>query len=235
MNTKIIFENSDFLVLNKPAGVLVHPTAANEPDTLVDWFLEKYPEANKMSWPDKSRAGIVHRLDKDTSGLILLAKNPETLIKLQEKFKNHEIKKTYWALVCGSTPQKDKIEISIVRDKDKDMMKVQEATYSWTRGTVREAVTEYKTLKYYRFNEQNLSLVEVSPKTGRMHQIRVHLKYAGFPLVGDQLYQTKISNLISKELGINRQFLHAVKLEFDEFKFDSDLTDDLKKILSILK
>lgn len=66
MNTKIIFENSDFLVLNKPAGVLVHPTAANEPDTLVDWFLEKYPEANKMSWPDKSRAGIVHRLDKDT-------------------------------------------------------------------------------------------------------------------------------------------------------------------------
>lgn len=231
MEINIVFENNEFMVLDKPAGVLVHPTAANEPNTLVEWFLSYFPEAKSYNWPDKTRAGIVHRLDKDTSGLILLAKNPETLTKLQEKFKKHEIKKTYWALVCGSTPQKDKVEIGIVRDKDKDMMKVQETTYSWTRGTVREAATEYKTLKYYRFNDQNLSLVEVKPKTGRMHQIRVHMKHAGFPLIGDQLYQTKISNLLSKELGINRQFLHAVKLEFDEFKFESELPEDLKNIL----
>jgi len=228
---KIIFENNDFLVIDKPAGILVHPTAANEPDTLTSWLTARYPEIAELDWPDKTRIGIVHRLDKDTSGLILLAKNPETLEKLQEEFKGRTIKKSYQALVLGKTPDEGKVEAGIVRDSNKDMMKIQETTYSFTKGTVREAVTEYKTIERFQYQNEDLSLVEVYPQTGRMHQIRLHMKYAGFPLIGDQMYQTKLSNQISKELGIERQFLHAVELKFANYDFHSELADDLKNLL----
>lgn len=228
---KIVFEDENIIVADKPAGVLVHPTPANEPETLVSWLIELYPEIKDMTWPDPTRAGIVHRLDKDTSGLIVLAKNPGTLLNLQEKFQRHEMKKTYQALVVGKTPEEGRVEAGIVRDKENDRMKVQETTYSFTKGTVRDSVTEYKTLKRYRYQNEDLSLIEVYPQTGRMHQIRVHMKYAGFPLVGDQLYQTKLSNQISKELNISRQFLHAVKLEFDGQTFESELAPELQNIL----
>ncbi len=232
--TKIVFETDDFLVLDKPAGVLVHPTTAGEKDTLVDWFKKQLPDVMNLAWPDSTRPGIVHRLDKDTSGLIILAKNPATLAWLQALFKNREIKKTYQALVLGKMPADGKIEAGIVRDNNNDQMKVQETTYSFTKGTVRPAVTEYKALKYYRYHDQDLTLVECYPQTGRMHQIRVHLKYAGFPIIGDQMYQTKLSNQISKELDINRQFLHATKLEFEGQAFESKLSNDLKKVLNII-
>lgn len=231
---KIIFENQDFLVLDKPAGILVHPTAAGESDTLVSWLIDKYPNIDKLNWPDPARPGIVHRLDKDTSGLIILAKNPETLERLQVLFKSRDIKKTYQALVLGKTPAEDKIEAAIVRDSQNNQMKVQETTYSFTRGTVRPAVTEYKALKYYRYQDQDLTLVECYPQTGRMHQIRVHLKYAGFPIVGDQMYFNKASKKISNDLNLNRQFLHAVKLEFEGHVFESELAEDLKHILALL-
>lgn len=231
---KIIFEDKNIIVADKTAGVLVHPTTANEPETLVSWLIELHPEINDMAWPDPTRAGIVHRLDKDTSGLIVLAKNPETLEKLQKKFQAHEIKKTYQALVFGKTLEEGRVEAGIVRDKENDRMKVQETIYSFTKGTVRDSVTKYKTLKYFKYNNEDLSLIEVYPQTGRMHQIRVHMKHAGFPLIGDQLYQTKLSNQISKELNINRQFLHAVKLVFDGQIFESELADDLKDVLNKL-
>lgn len=243
---KVIFKNDDYLVLDKPAGILVHPpatqtsllalragpTAANEPNTIVDWLVAKIPNLPKLDWPDRNRPGIVHRLDKDTSGIIIVAKNPETMLRLQSLFKSRNIKKTYQALVLGKMPAEGKIEAGIVRDATKNQMKVQEMTYSFTKGTVRPAVTEYRAIKHYRYHDQDLTLVECYPQTGRMHQIRVHLKYAGFPIIGDQLYSTKESKRISKELKLNRQFLHAVKLELDNKIFESELADDLKKVLN---
>jgi len=231
---KIVFEDENLIVADKPACVLVHPTAASEPDTLVQWLLEKHPEIKDLNWPDPTRAGIVHRLDKDTSGLIILAKNPKTLAQLQEEFQSRTVKKTYQALVVGQTPEAGCVEAGIVRDKENDRMKIQETTYSFTRGTVREAVTDYKTISLYHYNSIPLSLVEVYPQTGRMHQIRVHMKHAGFPLIGDQLYQTKLSNQLSKELNISRQFLHAVKLEFNSQIFTSDLAPELQNVLKNL-
>jgi 23S rRNA-/tRNA-specific pseudouridylate synthase len=144
------------------------------------------------------------------------------------------MKKTYQALVLGKTPEEGKVEAGIIRDKENDRMKIQETTYSFTKGTVRESVTHYKTIRLYSYSSNPLSLIEVHPQTGRMHQIRVHMKHAGFPLIGDQLYQTKLSNQLSKELNINRQFLHAVKLEFDGHVFESALTPELKKILELI-
>lgn len=234
-NIKIIFENNDLLVVNKPTGVLVHPTAANEPNTLVSWLVNRYPEIKSMPWPDSTRAGIVHRLDKDTSGLIILAKNPETLARLQTQFKNREVKKTYQALAVGRTPEKGKIDMPIVRDNQNDIMKTEAMSFSFSHGTPREAVTEYKTIGRYQYQNQDLSLVEVYPATGRMHQIRVHLKHDGFPLVGDQMYLTKLSKKISDDLNLDRQFLHAVRLEIDGQVFESKLADDLKSILDKLE
>lgn len=231
---KIIFENNDFVVVNKPAGVLAHPTQAKETNTLVQWLIETYPNVNKLAWPEHDRLGIVHRLDKDTSGVMILAKNPETLVKLQELFKAREVKKTYQALVLGQTPAEGKIEAAIVRDAQKDQMKVQETTYSFTKGTVRPAVTFYKTIRLYAYSTNYLSLVEAMPQTGRMHQIRVHLKYLGFPILGDPMYFTKESKKISQELGINRQFLHAIRLEFENHKFESNLAGDLQQIINSL-
>jgi 23S rRNA pseudouridine1911/1915/1917 synthase len=235
MNFKIIYENENYIVIEKPAGVLVHPTAANEPDTLVGYLEEKYPDFKKQNWVEPERAGIVHRLDKETSGLIIMAKNPQTLKNLQNKFREREVKKTYQALVAGRTPDTGKIDVPIVRDNQKDMMRTQIMSFSFSRGTAREAITEFKIIARYKYKKDDLSLVEVYPATGRMHQIRVHMKHEGFPLIGDPLYINKLSKRISKELNIERQFLHAVKLEIDGHIFESELADDLMEILGKLK
>ncbi len=232
---KIIYENDNYLVVDKPAGVLVHPTAANETNTLVDWLCDRYSDFKNQAWAEPMRAGIVHRLDKDTSGLIVLAKNPATLERLQNLFKSREVHKTYQALVAGHAPEKGKVDLPIIRDSQKDLMRTQAMSFSFSRGTAREAVTEYKTIARYKFKKDELSLVEVYPATGRMHQIRVHLKSDGFPLIGDQLYFNKLSKRISKEFKFDRQFLHAVRLEIDGQTFESDLSDDLKEIITKLK
>jgi len=223
-------------VVDKPAGILVHPTAANEKETLVFWFKELYPDAIKMNWPDKTRPGVVHRLDKDTSGLILMAKNPEMLLKLQELFRARDIQKTYTVLVLGKLENSGKIEAPITRGRV-GLQKVLDSTYSFSKEKIRPAITEYKVIKHLRYHDNDLTLIEAMPKTGRMHQIRVHLKHIGHQIIGDPLYNTKPSRTISKELGINRQFLHASKLEFAHpttkktMIFTSPLPEDLKNIM----
>ena len=242
LNISIIYEDDYLLVVNKPAGLLVHPTERGETNTLTSWFLGKCPNTKDLAWPDPTRAGIAHRLDKETSGLIILAKNPEILAKLQDEFREHTIKKTYQALVWGKTPEEGKIEAAIVRHPQKDMQTVQEMTFSFTKGTVRPSITNFKTINRYRFKKEDLSLVEVYPETGRMHQIRVHFKHLGFPLIGDPLYFNKPSRRLSKELGlVDRQFLHAVKLEFthpetgESLSFSSPLAEDLLIVLNKLR
>lgn len=241
MEMKIIFEDEDIMVVDKPAGILVHPTLAREKNTLVDFLKSHIPGLEKLNWPDPKRPGIVHRLDKDTSGLIIIAKTLEILTKLQGQFKNRQVKKIYLALVLGKIiPKEGKIEAALIRSKA-GTQKVQEIDYAISKIPLRPALTFYKIINQYKFKNDILTLVEVTPKTGRMHQIRIHLKYIGYPIVGDQLYNTKSSRKISKELNLHRQFLHAQKIEFrhpasnNVLKFESNLPKKLIDILAKLE
>jgi len=237
----ILYEDNFLIVLDKPGGILVHETPAHEKNTVVASLIKQGKLEPKLSWPDPSRPGIVHRLDKDTSGLILIAKTPEILDKLQQQFKARKVQKTYTTLVLGE-PQanKGKIEAAISRGKA-GAQKAQTFPFSSNGKSYREAMTFYQTIAKYKFQNDILTLLEVIPKTGRMHQIRVHLKYLGNPIIGDPLYHTKASHKISKKLGFSRQFLHASKLEFthpinnEHIRLKSELSIDLKNILSELQ
>ncbi len=194
----IIFENDDLLVVNKPAGMVVHPAAGHPAGTLANAILAHCPH---LSVGGVERPGIVHRLDRDTSGLIVVAKNDAAMRDLQAQFKSRGVKKIYLALVEGKVaPPRGKIDAPIGRDpKQRQRMKV------LSRGRTREAVTIYHTLA----NLDGFTLVEAEPRTGRTHQIRVHLAFLGFPVVGDSIYGKK-----KNTLGLTRQFLHAWRIEF---------------------
>lgn len=242
---KIVFEDQHLIVLNKPAGILVHPTPAGERNTVVD-FLKKHifkplPHpwggVKGLNWPDPTRPGIVHRLDKDTSGLIVVAKSPEILSRIQKQFKKRQVKKKYLTLVLGRTPKKGRIKTSISRSKNQQKTQI----INFAKTTARPAVTLYQTKGYYSFASEPLSLVEVSPQTGRMHQIRVHLKSIGHPVIGDPLYNNKLARKISREFDIHRQFLHASKLQFQHpiskeiMSFESHLPAELQDLLAKLE
>jgi len=239
---KIIFQDKDLAVLDKPAGLLVHPTLGEKKETtLVDEITKIWPGILKFDWLDPTRAGIVHRLDKDTSGLIIIAKNPETLKYLQDQFRARATKKIYTLLCFGKTPEHGEIKTLTTRDeKLHSKQKISLMSFSWQKCQSREAVTKYKTIKYYIFNGQVLSLVEAQILTGRTHQIRNHFKYIGHPIVGDQMYFTKESKDVSDKLNLYRQFLHSSQISFKlpEGKIktlNSDLPQDLKSIIEKLK
>ncbi len=215
---KIIYENKDILVLNKPAGLLVHSDGKNKEFTLVDWILERYPniknvgEINLINNKKIYRPGIVHRLDRDTSGIILIAKNQEYFLYLKSQFKEKKIEKTYHAFVYGSVKFDKKI-INTAIGRSKKNFKCW-ATNRAIRGKSREAITEYKTI----FRSSDYSYLEIYPKTGRTHQIRVHMKYDNYPIVGDYLYAGKkfSKNNPEKNLNFNTQALHAYKIKFKD-------------------
>ncbi len=246
---KIIYEDDNFLAIDKPAGWLVHSVRItnyqlpiSKQPTLVDWLLEKYPEIKKVGDPSTSsgqanlRPGIVHRLDKDTSGVMLVARNQKYFEYLKNLFQTGKIKKTYLALVWGKLePQKGIIEKPIKIKAGSVKRTV------WRGKDEKKAITEYRVLKFFsitnpddRHNLLYFSLVEVSPKTGRTHQIRIHLASIGHPVVGDSLYGKR-----ENPFGLKRQFLHAESLEFSaedgrRMKFESELPEDLQKILRSL-
>jgi 23S rRNA pseudouridine1911/1915/1917 synthase len=215
---KIVYEDADLVVVDKPAGLPVHPAPGHPSHTLVNAILSHLPNLAKDA--DSLRPGIVHRLDKDTSGLLIIAKNRLAQANLSQQFKNRVVKKTYIALVQGKiTPEKGIIEAAIGRD----------ASHRQRMAVVakgREARTQYRVIKYVG----NYSLLEIKPETGRTHQIRVHLAAIGFPVVGDATYGLKSSRFL-------RQFLHASKIGFrlpstDAFvEFESSLPPDLQKVL----
>lgn len=238
----IIYENEDLSVLNKPENLTVHKTNINDKQyTLVDFIIKKWPKIIKYHWPDKKRIGIVHRLDKDTSGIIIIAKNNQALEFLQNQFKKHSIKKIYTLLVLGKTPPTGEIKTYTSKDlKNYNQQKISLLNVSWQKGKKKTAITDYKAINYYKYKNNILSLVEAQIKTGRTHQIRNHFKYIGFPIIGDQIYNTKDSIQISKELKIKRQFLHATYLEFTNIdnrskKIKIQLNKNLNNILSSLK
>jgi 23S rRNA pseudouridine1911/1915/1917 synthase len=235
---KIIYEDNDLLVLDKPAGIVVFdPSTAlrapsSEDKTIIDILTEKFPDLKKAGPPP--RYGIIHRLDKDTSGILLIAKTPEGLIFFQKQFKNRSIKKEYIALVVGNIKDDKGIIETLIGRSPKDKRK-QKAYFFGEPGYQgkREAKTEYEVIE--RFG--GYTLVKLKPKTGRKHQIRCHLAHIGHPIAGDKLYCFKNQQAPK---GLNRHFLHASHIETlttsgEVKEFTSDLPDDLKEALNKLK
>ena len=237
----IVFEDKDILVINKPAGMVVHPGAGNYTKTLVNALIYKYKKLSDLN--GSTRPGIVHRIDKETSGLLVVAKNNKAHAHLGKQFNDHSIARTYQALVWGVLrPLSGRIETLIGRSrKNRQLMSV-------TEITGKKAVTNYSTLKVFDIKDiPKISFVECQLETGRTHQIRVHMAYKGNSLLGDQHYGKK--NLKFKKLNeefaeklkvLDRQALHAKNLGFihpttNKFiSFESELPADFKKILNLL-
>lgn len=221
----IVFENEDLIVVNKPAGMVVHPAAGHDTGTLVHAVLAHAPELDGIG--GEHRPGIVHRLDKDTSGLILVAKNERSHRWLQDQFRLRSVHKIYLALVDGAPPTPTgRVEAAIGRDTTQ---RKQMAVVPEKKG--RQAVTEYYTVE--TFDEH--TLVEVHPLTGRTHQIRLHLAFIGCPIVGDRVYGRR-----KPTLPVKRHFLHAARLtirlpsENTPRTFEAPLPADLQAVLERL-
>lgn len=222
----IIFENDDLIVVNKPAGMVVHPAAGHASGTLVNAVLGYDPNMEGIG--GEERPGLVHRLDKETSGLIVLAKNERAHNWLQDQFRLRTVEKTYLALVDGKPPTPlGRVEASIGRDpSQRKQMAVRSA------GKGREAVSEYKTIESFK----NHTLLEFHPLTGRTHQIRLHCQFLGCPIVGDSVYGKR-----NPTIKIDRHFLHAHRLkilipnEKEPRTFEAELPDELKAVLEEVK
>ncbi|MFA6135960.1 MAG: RluA family pseudouridine synthase [Candidatus Paceibacterota bacterium] len=221
MEIKIIYQDKNFVALNKPSGLLVHkaPYIKTNELTLVDWLLENFPQVNKVGDDKEFRPGIVHRLDKETSGIMIAPLNQEYFDYLKSLFQRREIKKTYLAWVSGGFQEKKgTVSASIGIKKGTTKRTVHSSKMS------KEAVTDYEVIKEVEKEGVKFSLVKVFPKTGRTHQIRVHLNYINHPVLGDKLYGGKKNSLLAPRL-----MLHALSLEFYDnngtkliFKSDPD-------------
>lgn len=239
----IIYEDDSLLIINKPAGIVIHPGAGNYDKTVVN-ALMNYCGGNLSNIGDELRPGIVHRIDKDTSGLIVVAKNNFAHENLSIQFNKHSIKRVYQLLIWGKLrPRAGIIKTLIKRStKNRQLMEVGN-----TKGKI--AITNYKTLEVFENNKTpTLSLVECKLETGRTHQIRVHMSYKGNNILGDKKYKKKFkkfknidSKLENLLLKLDRQFLHAKTLGFThpvngkKIEFSSFLPQELENILKMLR
>lgn len=230
---KVVYEENSFAVIEKPAGLVVHPSASHKEKTLVNGLLARWPEIKNVG-ENPLRPGIVHRLDKDTSGLMIIAKNNEAFFYFKNLFKNRRIEKRYFALVFGKIkPPEGVIDIAIGRSKT--IPTKQAAAKAGEKS--RKAITYYKTLEYLVDDAgTGYTLLEAEPKTGRMHQIRVHFFALGHGILGDKVYKKRRMRFY----GLSRHFLHASSLKFvspagKNLEFTSSLPEELKKFLEKLK
>jgi len=239
----IIYEDNDLLIINKPAGIIMHPGAGNYDNTIVNALMH-YCKENLSNIGDELRPGIVHRIDKDTSGLVVIAKNNETHEDLSKQFNKHDINRIYQLMVWGKLrPRSGKIETLITRSsRNRQLMEV-----SISKG--KRAITNYKTLEIFENDKTpTLSLVECKLETGRTHQIRVHMNHKGNNILGDKKYKKKFKRFknIDQKLenliyNLDRQFLHAKSLGFKhpttgkKLIFTSILPQDLENILKTLR
>ena len=239
----IVYEDEDLIILNKPAGIVMHPGAGNFDNTIVNALIN-YDKNSLSNIGGELRPGIVHRIDKNTSGLVVIAKNNQTHEHLSTQFSKHSITRIYQLLIWGKVrPSNGKIETLITRSsKNRQMMET-----SNTKG--KKAITNYKTKEIFENkNTPTLSLLECELETGRTHQIRVHMNYLGNSIVGDDKYKKKFKKIkdidpsLEKNLiNLNRQFLHAKTIGFihpkknTEMIFNSILPYELEIILKTLR
>ncbi|MDD5050640.1 MAG: RluA family pseudouridine synthase [Candidatus Pacebacteria bacterium] len=233
---KVIFEDKDVLVLNKPSGLVVHADGKTKETTVADWVLKNYPKIKEVGEPTVLstgetilRPGIVHRIDRETSGILVLAKNQKAFEFLKKQFQDRTIEKTYLAFVSGELKNKKGVIDKPIGRSSTDFRR-------WTsgkgaRGTLRDAVTAYTTLE----TGKGYSYVEVKPKTGRTHQIRVHFKFIQHPILGDSLYAPKLGYA----LGFGRLALHAFQIKFmlpsgKEMSLEAPIPADFKKAVKLL-
>lgn len=229
MEPVILDETNDYFVINKPAGIACEPPS-HQP-TVRDWLIQT-KKINPNDWGEADRFGIVHRLDTDTSGVMIWAKTQSAQAQLQSMWQGRAVKKTYLALVAGKTDQTGTIEYALERDNRNDRQRVAHLPGPKSRP----AITEYQSLAHSKVGERDVSFVQFHPITGRTHQIRVHAKAIGHPLIADSLYGEKSSLEIAEALGLNRQFLHAFAISLPgEPMFSAPLPDDLRKILEKLQ
>ena len=222
----VIYEDNDIIVINKPKGMVVHPANGNPDGTLVNAVMNKCKDS-LSGIGGEIRPGIVHRLDKDTSGAIIVAKNDKAHIALSEQLKNHEVKKTYLALVRGIIKENEAtINMPIARSKkDRKKMDVDKDG--------KEAITHFKVLERYK---NKYTLLQINLETGRTHQIRVHLSHIGYPIIGDEVYSNG-----KNEWNVSGQCLHAWKLEFKhpitgkKISLEAEIPEYLKNIIKELE
>jgi 23S rRNA pseudouridine1911/1915/1917 synthase len=210
MKIKALYEDSNILAIEKPSGILVHPDEHSEAQTILDLFVKKYP-----------KVAVVHRLDRETSGVMLLAKNPKAHEFLKKQFQDRTIKKTYHTIVSGWVKNDRGVINKPIGRSPVDFRR--HSAGRGARGEMREAITEYKVVKRLelpvssKFPSNKFTYLEIKPKTGRTHQIRVHMKYLNHPVVGDELYNPDGPS----PKGFKRMALHAVSIEFTNLKGDT--------------
>ena len=238
ISPEIIFENKDYVVIDKPPGLLVHPTDKGESNTLTDWLKSKYPGIENVG-EDQQRSGLVHRLDKDVSGVMVVAKNNAAFNHLKKEFQERKVTKHYTALVYGRIQKNSgDIDLPIGRNKDGQFVAHPRKGEDKYQETDKFAKTHYVVLEYIK----DYTLLEVEIFTGRTHQIRAHLSAIGHPIVGDRIYRPrkKFLNLLRtkiKVIDLPRIFLHSSHLGFYDLKgdlqeFKSDLPAELAEFLN---
>lgn len=227
---KVVYEDQDLVAIVKPAGLLVHPVKAlgRIEETLVDWLIDKYPEIKEVGDDPQIRPGIVHRLDKDTSGIMVVAKNQKTFGYLKSLFKDHKIIKKYTTIVYGLMKLGGGVVDRPIGIKTGSIKRTVFST-----KMAKEAITKYEVLKNLKAYGNDFSFLEVWPLTGRTHQIRVHLALIGHPVAGDKIYG--LAKL--KIFNPGRLMLHASSLEFIKsdgykLKLEVDLPEDFKKLIN---
>ena len=232
---KVIYEDDYIVVIDKPAGMVVHPAAGNRTGTLVNALLYWFDDWDINGYV---RPGIVHRLDKDTSGVMVVARNEESQRKLVEQFKARKVEKKYIAMVIGHPSPEGVVDVPIGRDRFNRLK------YSTNSTAPKDAVTEWKVLEYFA----ETALLEVHPHTGRTHQIRVHFSHLGFPLVGDKIYggvrrtkKVRNEDLSAVLQGFQRHALHASFISFshpatgEKVAFSAPLPSDMEKLIMSLR
>lgn len=219
MKIKILYEDSNILAIDKPSGTLVHPDNHGKDKTILDLFIKKYPKLE-----------IVHRLDRETSGVLLIAKNAKAHEFLKKQFMVRTVKKIYHAVVSGSVKNEHGIIKKPIGRSPRDFRR--HLAGRGARGEMREAITEYRVLKRFVSGREKYTYLEVMPKTGRTHQIRVHMKFLNHPVTCDSLYNPSAPC----PKGISRLALHAKSIEFTNLKnrtikIESPLPGEFKKML----
>ncbi len=228
---QILYEDNDIVVINKPAGLVVHPDGRTIEPSVSEWFVKKYPGSKDVGEKlgDIERPGIVHRIDRETSGVLILAKTKKGFEYLKKQFQNREIEKVYHLFIYGNIKEDSGvIELPISRSK-KDFRK----RVALRQAQGKQAVTEFKVLK--RAGDKSVTFIEARPKTGRTHQLRAHFRALYHPIVGDGLYASKLPKLLS----FNRLALHARQIKFkntkdEEISVEAPYPEDFKKASSML-